>query len=347
MGVLVASGIAYGFVPSYTCGSGASETDVCRKEDNMGWRYFLYTMGAVTLFIFLVRFLLFSFQESPAYLINRGLDEEAIRSVTNIARTNKGAPLCFGMDDFREVDRRCASTAISGRRSRGSKPGDEPHSLRETLVDMLKQLKNVRLLFGNKTLIRLTTLLWITYAADYFGFSIAGTYLPQILVDRGASNNVPLSTTYRDYMAIYAPGIAACILAAVLIELPRLGRQWSMVVSSALMATSLFLFATVDSQASSVGLNTLEYFMQSLFNAILYAYTPEAYPSAVRGTASGLASTIGRIASIIAPIAAGRLYGPGTVAAARNTVFLGGGITLLCPVALALLPYDTRGVRSY
>lgn len=184
---------------------------------------------------------------------------------------------------------------------------------------------------------------------SFFGFSIAGVFLPLILADKNASNEVPLSETYRDYVAIYAPGIAACLLACGLIEIPRLGRQWVMIISSALMAVSFFLYTIVDTQAASVGLNALEYFMQSVFNAVLYAATPEFYPSKVRGTAAGLTSTLGRIAGIIAPIAGQSLYGAngGDAQGAARTLYLGGGVTLLCPLALLLLPYDTRGKRSY
>jgi MFS family permease len=343
IGVLVASGIAYGFIPKYSCGGGeATGVAVCTKDANMGWRYYLYTCGALTFFIFFIRFAVFAFQESPAYLINRGMDREALASVSRIAKMNKHDTLQFGMDDFEEIDRRC------GRSEDGEGPSQHPEmkqtywqALQAAWQSTLMQLKRGKLLFINPTMARTTILLWLTYFADYFGFSIAGVYLPLILRDRGIEANVSLSQTYQDYIAVYAPGIAACLLGAYMIELPKLGRQWSMVVASSLMAVSMFTYTTVNSQAASVGLNALEYFMQSLFNSILYAYTPAVYPSAIRGSASGITSGIGRIAAIIAPIAAGHLYGPGGADAARNTLFLGGGITLLCPVALALLPRDT------
>ena len=132
-----------------------------------------------------------------------------------------------------------------------------------------------------------------------------------------------------------------------MIEVPKLGRQWAMVVSSALMAVSMFLFTTVESQAGSIGFNCMEYFFQSFFNSILYAFVPEIYPSQVRGTASGLASTLGRVASIVAPLAADPLYADKTEQQAKHVLYLAGSITLLCPIALALLPYDTRGMRVY
>jgi hypothetical protein len=43
-----------------------------------------------------------------------------------------------------------------------------------------------------------------------------------------------------------------------------------MVIPSALMATSLFLFVAANTQASNIGLNVLEYFFQSMINAVLH-----------------------------------------------------------------------------
>lgn len=41
-----------------------------------------------------------------------------------------------------------------------------------------------------------------------------------------------------------------------------------------------------------------EYIMQSFFNAVLYATTPEMFPAYVRGSACGLASTLGRLSGV-------------------------------------------------
>ncbi|CAO1626461.1 unnamed protein product [Sympodiomycopsis kandeliae] len=395
MGTLVSSGIAYAFIPKYSCAGGrgelnAAEKAACTREKNTGWRYALYTIGAITLFIFFLRFFVFKFQESPAYLINKGHDEEAIRVLNAIAKKNKAPKPQLTMEDFILIEDHCSQvrsrkralsdatsvtdsdeiskpvTNVSSDRSdpfvsrqeRRAQAAEKQEALanetswqtfKRTLKESGSQLTGVKLLFRDRTMGRITILLWLTYMADFFGFNIAGVFLPLILSDNNAAQNIPLSETYRDYVAIYAPGIAACLLACGLIEIPRLGRQWVMILSSALMAVSFFLYTIVDTQAASVGLNAMEYFMQSVFNAVLYAATPEFYPSKVRGTASGLTSTLGRIAGIIAPIAGQSLYGAngGTPEGAARTLYLGGGVTLLCPLALMLLPYDTRGKKSY
>ena len=155
-----------------------------------------------------------------------------------------------------------------------------------------------------------------------------------MLARKNALISVPIRTTYRNYIIIYVVGIPAVLLAAALWRVPLLGRKYTMVISSALMATSLFLFAAVNTPASNIGLNAMEYFFQSLFNAVLYGWTPEAFPAPVRGTAAGLASFWGRLISIVAPLVAAKLLSRGV----NDVLYLAGGGVLVCTVTTALLP---------
>ena len=116
-----------------------------------------------------------------------------------------------------------------------------------------------------------------------------------------------------------------------------------MVFSSALMGISLFLFATVNTEASNIGLNAMEYFFQSMFNAVLYGWTPEAFPAPIRGTACGIASFFGRLFAIISPIIAQSLLKPPYNA----PLYLAGGGVFVCTVALILIPTKSMGAHSY
>ena len=69
-----------------------------------------------------------------------------------------------------------------------------------------------------------------------------------------------LSLLFCYSIIIAVVGVPGVLLGAGLIEIPRFGRKWAMVVSSALMGTSLFLYATITSTAASVGFNAMEYF---------------------------------------------------------------------------------------
>lgn len=176
----------------------------------------------------------------------------------------------------------------------------------------------------------------------------AGTYLPTILSRKNSSLDLTVRDTYRSYVWIYLPGIVGVLAGVLCYDLKHIGRKWTMVVSSGLMGASIFIFATVNDQASNIGLNVMEYFFQSMFNAVLYGWTPEAFPAAIRGTACGLASFTGRLAGIIAPIIGQTLVPPADAPpeAFYKLLYLAGGVTLGCVLFTALLPGKFMGRES-
>ena len=54
----------------------------------MGWRYYVWTMGALMLVLFVLRVFVFHLYESPKYLMGRGRDAEAVEVVHAIAKYN-------------------------------------------------------------------------------------------------------------------------------------------------------------------------------------------------------------------------------------------------------------------
>ncbi len=180
-------------------------------------------------------------------------------------------------------------------------------------------------------------------AFDYWGFSIAGSFLPKILLDKNSAIDVSTSTTYRNFVIIYICGIPGVLLGALMYGIPRVGRKWAMVGSSALMGLSLFLFATVNTEASNIGLNAMEYFFQSMFNAVLYGWTPEAFPTPIRGTAAGVASFWGRLFSIVSPLIAANLL----VKNLNAPLYLAGAGVFVCTIAILLMPSKSMGAQSY
>lgn len=249
----------------------------------MGWRYLLFTIGAICLFIFFMRFVVFRFQESPKYLLYRGKDEEAVQVLHNIAKFN-GRQSTITLEAFAALtdEQSSVGSAETGEVILGA----GTKQLKSSFSERAKiELARYKLLFANSAIARLTILVWITYMFDYWGFSIAGTHtgrwdsvacrlilwtgslLPQILLDKNHEINVSTAETYRNYVIIYVCGIPGVLLGALMYGIPLVGRQWGMVVSSALMGTSLFLFSAINTQASNVGINIMEYFFQSMFNA--------------------------------------------------------------------------------
>ena len=81
---VVATLIAWPLLGYMTC----DQKMLCTRGKNMGWRYFMITIGGLSLVMFFVRFVLFTIYESPKYLMGKGKDEEAVRIVHEVARRN-------------------------------------------------------------------------------------------------------------------------------------------------------------------------------------------------------------------------------------------------------------------
>ncbi|EJD39649.1 MFS general substrate transporter [Auricularia subglabra TFB-10046 SS5] len=326
VGVIVAALISWGLVPTHACRftSPAASCSLveprercCSKASNYGWRYTVFAMGAISVAAFLVRFVLFPFHESPRFLVTYGRDEEAVRVIHAIARTN----------------RRLCTLTVEDLHACGPAP-DEP-GVEYRGMRISAALRNVSELFTTWGMARLTLLTWAAYASNHWGFSISNAFLPKLLAQRGENAHLSTSATYRQYVLAALPGVPGVSLGAALIEVPVLGRRWSLVLTAAAMGGALMSFVSVRTPQTSVALNAVEYFFQAAFNAILYGWTPEAFPARMRGSATGLAGCVGRITSIVAPLVAAR------VGAETMGIYLAGGGVFLTSVLCAFLP-DTR-----
>ena len=55
----------------------------------MGWRYLVFTVASITLGVFIIRFFIFPFHESPKFLLAKGNDRAAVEVVHKIAAFNR------------------------------------------------------------------------------------------------------------------------------------------------------------------------------------------------------------------------------------------------------------------
>lgn len=86
----IATLVAWPILSKFSC----EQDTVCYRADNMGWRYFTIAMGGLSLVAFFVRFICFTVFESPKYLMGKGLDQEAVRIVHEVARRNGKTSEC-------------------------------------------------------------------------------------------------------------------------------------------------------------------------------------------------------------------------------------------------------------
>lgn len=185
IGVVVTSAIAYGFIPNYSCSPNFSEDNplpscnsaslapgqaCCTKASNMGWRYLMFTLGGITLAVFFVRFVVFTFHESPKFLVYRGQDEKAIKVLEHIAQTNK-RQCGVTLEDFESLSRIPSNSSHSGMGMLGAGEAQKSMSMSQK---MKAEMSRYGMLFDGWQMTRLTVLVWLTYIMDFWGFTLAG-----------------------------------------------------------------------------------------------------------------------------------------------------------------------------
>lgn len=104
LGQLIGSLVAWPLIANFSCPT-TTPASPCPRSENLGWRYFLYTMGGLMLALFVLRFFVFHLYESPKYLMGRGRDEEAVEVVHKVARYN-GKTSSLTLDMLRNVKER-------------------------------------------------------------------------------------------------------------------------------------------------------------------------------------------------------------------------------------------------
>ena len=132
----------------------------------------LFTLGAICLFIFFMRFVVFRFQESPKYLLYRGKDEKAVKVLHHIANFN-GRESAITMEVFSTLTEEGSS--IETRETGTPILGAGAKQVKSSLGEKVKlEFIRYKILFSSFTMARLTLLVWVIYIFDYWGFSIAG-----------------------------------------------------------------------------------------------------------------------------------------------------------------------------
>ncbi|EAU32826.1 conserved hypothetical protein [Aspergillus terreus NIH2624] len=321
VGTLIASMLAWAYIPNFSCESYAT----CTKANNWGWRYLVLTLGAITFAMFLCRFLLFTLYESPKFLVSRGRQDEAVAAVQGIAHKNK-TKTWLTEEILNEI---------------GGYPEENPKqalSYGEIIKRSLERFsyQQIAPLFANKRLGISTVLIWFCWTTIGMGYTLFNAFLPQYL-----SANSSTYITYRNYAITAVCGIPGPLVAWYTVNLPYVGRKGTMAISTLVTGVLLFCFTASKDPNVQLVCSALESFFQMAMYGVLYAYTPEVFPAPNRGTGSGIASCLNRIAGLMAPIIG--------VYASTNPVapiYASGALILAAFVAMCLLPIETRGRQA-
>ena len=159
---------------------------------------------------------------------------------------------------------------------------------------------------------RRTALLWIVWAVLVYTYHGIFIWLPTFYASPPLNFTAVRSIQW--VLIVTLAQVPGYYSAALLLD--RVGRRpiaftylllagvGSVLLSLAMTETTILLWSIV-----------ISFFNLGAWSA-LYAYTPELYPTSVRGTGSGAAASIGRLAGVVAPTATPLLYTSGGLAAA-------------------------------
>jgi putative MFS transporter len=234
----------------------------------IGWKI-MFWIGAVP--GLLIALLIARLPESPRWLISKGRFDEAEAVVRDMEAS---------------TDRRIEP----GRRQQ---PNKGVMNARAGWRELLSPFYRGR-----------TLVVWVLWATAFFIANSLNNWLPTLY---RSVYHLPLQTALRAASMTNVAQVALLLICAYVID--RVGRRnWT--VSAFCLAAILFaclgLFAAHDVWSAMV-LGTLSYGLIGSIAAVLYLYTPEVYPTRMRATSTGLATSWLRLASAVGPSLAGLL----------------------------------------
>ena len=196
-------------------------------------------------------------------------------------------------------------------------------------------------LFSNKThgrnLRRATPIIWMAWFGSSFGLSSFGVFLPKFM----SSKNIHISSVYGDALILAIASFPGPFIGAYLVETHRFGRRYTMTISGFCISLCILVFIFLENEIALVSLACLISLLTQVWYAGLMCFTPEAYPTDIRTTASGIATGIRHVANILGPIITGKTFGT-----YGNTPLIMSALSVLCACcATYFLPFDTRKKR--
>jgi MFS transporter, putative metabolite:H+ symporter len=234
-----------------------------------GWR-FVFGFGAIGA---LAVVLIARLPESPRWLLGRGRPEEAEATLTTIEERVRA-----------EVGTLPPVTAVPAEPAR-------PDGGRA-----------LRLLFRDQ-LARRTWMLLVVWAFQTLGFYGFTSWVPVLLASHGFG--LTKSLTFSALTTIGAVPGALCAWPVS----DRYRRKAPCIAVSVLIAAFGLAYGLSFNAVAIIVFGFAVSFFIQMFAALLYAYTPELYPTGLRTSGSGLAYGVGRLANIAGPPIVAAIYG--------------------------------------
>ncbi|OAK99711.1 MFS general substrate transporter [Phaeosphaeriaceae sp. SRC1lsM3a] len=328
VGNLIASLLAWAYIPNFSCTPG----EPCTRADNMGWRYLILTLGAITFAMFVARFFFFHLYESPKFLLSRGRQAEAVATVYGIASYNNTTTwLTEELLNYVGGD-----AEVTGEDTKLSTFQIVKRSLSRF------SMKRFGALFKDKKIGVTTCLLWFQWTTIGMAYPLFNAFLPQYLANSGGDVSNDTSTVYRNYAITAIVGVPGSLLACWTVDIKHIGRKGTMAVATVITGVFVFLFTISSDSQFQLAFTCLEAFFQNVMYGVLYAYTPEVFPAPIRGTGTGMSSFLNRVAGLCAPIVAIQAGSSNP----KAPIYASGGLFIAAFFSMLVLPIETRGKQT-
>ncbi|XP_057813177.1 organic cation/carnitine transporter 7 isoform X2 [Cryptomeria japonica] len=307
----------------------------------LGWRW-LVGLSSTPLLILLVFYSVVP--ESPRYLIMKGRTIDALQILNKIAQVNRkhlppGRYVACVTAKTKEVD--------------GVDKLEEAHLLdvKGQSSETSSKIRNQMRLFSSlctllsPSLITSTLLLWSVFFSNafcYYGLVLLTSQFggrnqncASNTMTSAATNN---SSLYRDILMASCGEIPGLLLAAIIVDF--FGRKSSMAIM--FFSCCMFFLPLMFPQHETM--TTILLFGARLCitgtNTIAYIYAPEVYPTSIRSTGLGTASSFARIGGVLSPLIAIWLV---KVCQQKLAILLFEFVLLLGAISALFLPKETKG----
>lgn len=182
-----------------------------------------------------------------------------------------------------------------------------------------------------------TLMLWIVWFMVVFSYYGMFLWLPSVMVMKGFS----MIQSFEYVLIMTLAQLPGYFLAAWIIE--KIGRKFVLSVFLLGTAISALIFGFADSTAVLIVSGMfLSFFNLGAWGA-LYAYTPENYPTIIRGTGAGMAAAVGRIGGIFGPLVVGTLTAKHVELGSIFTIFT--VAIFIAIIAIIFLGKETKQVE--
>jgi len=134
---------------------------------------------------------------------------------------------------------------------------------------------------------------WMCQTLAFYGFA---SWVPTLLAEHGFSlvNSLAWSS------AMWLGAVPGALIAALISD--RWERKWWIPIVAVLSASCGLIYGLSFRTTTIIIFGFLVAMLQHVHTPLLYAYTPECYPTGIRNSGAGLAYGVGRLANVFGPL---------------------------------------------